>query len=144
MKRIGPLVVLALAFSAPAAAVSADQEPTAVVARFLADYAAERIAPMTAYIGRDATMLVPFSPTGPMTLTAAQATAYLQSVFAQYASIALTDVTLTPAADGRTVFVEAKATYTTRAGAAHSVGSIWAIEVVDGKIVRSRTYTVPA
>jgi ketosteroid isomerase-like protein len=114
--------------------------PRAVVERFLADYAAERADAMQSYIAADAQMRTPFAPTGPVVLDTAQAMAYLRSVFARYAAITFSDVVLTPAADGRTVFFEGKATYTDRAGVSHSVGNIWAIEVVGGKIVRSRIY----
>ncbi|MEO7937250.1 MAG: nuclear transport factor 2 family protein [Burkholderiaceae bacterium] len=144
MNRFRTFVLTAVVVATPAVARPVIAPPKVVVERFLADYAAERIAPMADYIAPDAVMRVPFSPTGPATLSAAQATAYLQSVFAQYQSIVLSDVAVTPAADGRTVFVEAQATYTNHAGETHRVGSIWAIEVVRGKIVRSRTYTVPA
>ena len=147
MIRPLPLLAIALVSSAPVAASARrapEPAPRAVVERFLADYAAERLEPMQSYIAASAEMRVHFASSGPMVLDAPHATAYLRSVFAQYATIALSEVTLTPAADGRTVFVEAKATYTDHAGASHSVGSVWAIEVVHGKIVRSRTYTIPA
>ena len=142
------MLVLAnpLTVSAPAVARAAPAAgPAQIAARFVADFAAQRAAPIAAYTARDAAMIVLFTPSGPQTLRGRDATtAYFTALFAKYARIDLTGVTITPSADGRTVFVEALARYTDRAGASHEVGNVWVMEVRRGSIVASRSYAIPA
>ena len=119
--------------------------PAQVAARFVADFSARHAASMAAYVAEDAAMTVPFTSNGPQVLRGrAQTSAYFTDLFGNYAKIELSGVTITPAADGRTVFVEALARYTTAAGAAHQVGNVWAIVVRHGLIVSSRSYAIPA
>ena len=118
--------------------------PAQVAARFVADFAAQRAAPMADYVARDANMTVPLTPAGPQVLRGrAQTSGYFSQLFAKYARIELSGVTITPAADGQTVFVEALARYTTAAGASHRVGNVWAMVVKRGQIVGSRSYSIP-
>ena len=118
--------------------------PAQVAARFVADFAAMRADAMGDYVAADADMAVPFTPAGPQVLHGrAQIGAYFNGLFAKYAKIELSGVTITPAADGQTVFVEGLARYTTAAGVSHQVGNVWAIVVRRGSIIRSRSYSIP-
>ena len=129
----------------PAATAARFASPAQIAKRFVADFAAQRAAPMAGYVADDADMTVPFTPAGPQVLHGrAQTDAYFNGLFAKYAKIELSGVTITPAADGQTVFVEALARYTAADGASHQVGNVWVIVVKRGKIVRSRTYSIPA
>ena len=128
----------------PAATRALYASPAQVAARFVADFAAQRAAPMADYVAPDADMTVPFTPAGPQVLRGrGQSNAYFTEMFAKYARIELSGVTITPAADGQTVFVEALARYTTAAGASHQVGNVWAIVVKRGMITGSRSYSIP-
>ena len=118
--------------------------PVQVAARFVADFAAQRAAPMADYVAQDADMTVPFTPAGPQVLHGrAQTSGYFTQLFAKYAKIELSGVTITPAADGQTVFVEALARYTTAGGVSHRVGNVWVMRVRRGLIVGSRSYSIP-
>ena len=142
-------LILPLGTVAPARPVAASKlhyaTPAQVAARFVADFAAQRAAPMADYVAVDADMTVPFTPAGPQVLHGrAQTNAYFTYLFGKYASIELSGVIITPAADGQTVFVEALARYTTAAGQSHQVGNVWSIVVKRGQIVNSRSYSIPA
>ena len=152
MRRYAVLLVALICASAVAAPLPARRlasralyaSPAQVAARFVADFAAQRAAPMAVYVAQDADMTVPFTPAGPQVLHGrAQTNAYFSGLFAKYARIELSGVTITPAADGQTVFVEALARYTTAAGASHQVGNVWAIVVKRGQITGSRSYSIP-
>ena len=140
---VAPLVAEPLA-ARPRAASPHYATPVQVAARFVADFAAQRVAPMTDYVAKDADMTVPFSPAGPQVLRGrAQTSGYFTQLFAKYVKIELSGVTITPAADGQTVFVEALARYTTAGGVSHRVGNVWVITVQRGLIIGSRSYSIP-
>lgn len=136
------LVLAALLLAAtPGAAAPA---PETVVRQFLADYAAMRLEAIVAQSAPDTVMAMPFAPGGAVQVQGQAAiAAYLGQVFGKYRSIALRDVMVTPAADGRDVTVEAVADFTATDGARHSVGYVWIIRVVAGRITRSRNYLMP-
>ena len=137
--RLAGLAIL-LALGGPAAARS----PEATVRQFLADYQAMNLAALTAGSGDDTVMAMPFARGGAQRLTGRAAiAAYLGGVFAKYRRIALNDIVVTPAANGRDVTVEAVAAFTTTAAITHRVGYVWILTVVDDRIVASRNYLVP-
>ena len=152
MRRKVLLVLAMLLATAPGASLTARPNavrahyatPAQVAARFVADFAAQRAAPMADYVALQADMTVPFTPAGPQVLHGrAQSSAYFATLFAKYTRIELPGVTITPAADGQTVFVEALARYTTAAGASHQVGNVWVMVVKRGQITGSRSYAIP-
>jgi ketosteroid isomerase-like protein len=133
------LALAALLFAAPAMARPAE----AVVRDFLTAYAAQDLAAVTALADPAVTMALPFAPGGPVLRGREAARAYLGDVFGKYRSIVLSDVVMTPAADGRTVTVEAIAAFETHAGERHRVGYVWLITVEREHIIAARNYLLP-
>ena len=115
----------------------------AVVRDFLAGYQAQDLPAIVALSDPAVTMALPFAPGAPTLAGRDAAAAYLADVFGKYRRIVLSDVLLTPAADGRTVTVEAIAAFETPTGARHRVGYVWLITVDHDRIVTARNYLLP-
>ncbi|MEY2882761.1 MAG: hypothetical protein RL490_485 [Pseudomonadota bacterium] len=140
-RRLLSVAAALLLIASPALAAPG---PEPVVRRFLADYQAMRLDAILAASAPDTVMAMPYAPGGRLQLQGAAAIGgYLKQVFAQYRSIVLHDVVLTLAANGADVTVEAIADFTTPAGVRHSVGYVWILTVVGGRITSSRAYLMP-
>lgn len=126
------------------AIVAAQVQPAeAVVRDFLAAYARQDLSRIVALPDPAVTMTLPFAPGAPMLTGRDACAAYLADVFGKYRRITLSAVQLTPAADRRTVTVEAVAAFETPAGERHRVGYVWLITATGGRIVTARNYLVP-
>jgi ketosteroid isomerase-like protein len=118
--------------------------PVDLAKRFINDFQTERVKSISDYLAPDAIMTMPFTSDGPVMLRGrGQTEAYLRSVCDRYRIIRILKPVYTPAADGRTVFAEARGLFEANDGKRHEVGYVWAITVVGGRIKSSRTYTVP-
>jgi ketosteroid isomerase-like protein len=119
--------------------------PAQTVQRLLNAFAARDVQALVDGSTDTAVLSMPYALEGPKRLEGrAQLTGYFQAVFARYRAISFQDVRLTPAADGKTVFVEAKATYEALDGSQHRMGYVWAVVVEQGRVASSRNYILPA
>lgn len=135
------LVMAGLIATFPVSAIA--QPAEAVVRHFLDDYQAKNLAGIVAASDPAVTMALPFAPGAPVLHGRDAAAAYLDDVFRKYRTISLGDVVLTPAADRRTVTVEAVATFETPSGEPHQVGYVWVMTVANSRIVSARNYILP-
>jgi ketosteroid isomerase-like protein len=130
----------AMAQAKAAQAISA----VSLVDRLLVDFAAQNLASIEGYVADDAVMITQLPMSEPLRLSGKTAIiGYFRTVFDLYDVITISDVIKTRGADGNTIVVEAKGTYKTPQGDAHSVGYVWIVEARRGMLVSSRNYTFP-
>ena len=144
-RPLSMLVEATLALS-PVAALASPMSttPAHLVDRLLSDFAAENLSSIERYTASDVTMLTQLPMEQPIRWTGrAQIAAYFRTVFERYDSITSSHVIKTPAADGRTIVVEANGTYRTAQVETHTVGYVWFVRTSHDKIAAYRNYTFP-
>jgi ketosteroid isomerase-like protein len=142
------LLAAAMLLSVPLAPAQAKApqaiSTVSVVDRLLVDFAAQNLPSIEGYVADDAVMITQLPMSEPVRLAGKTAIiGYFRTVFDLYDVITISDVIKTRGADGNTIVVEAKGTYKTPQGDAHSVGYVWIVEARRGMLVSSRNYTFP-
>jgi len=138
--------VLAAAPVSTASAASAEK----VVSDFFDALEARDLAAVQVLLAEDVTNTLPYTASGDTKPDVMrrfegrlEVMAYFEGAMERITTLAFEDTTITPAANGRTVFVETRGDMVLADGRPYRNLYVWAFETVDGRIAAIREYFNP-